>query len=131
MAAFQAGDGLLQRQVVGVDGAVDRAGIGGSQFRRQIGAVDGIGTMEDHDLFHGVFQLAHVARPRVVLQYFQSSGAQLRLWSLFAAGDAPEKMVAQRRDIFTALAQWRQFQFHHRQAVVEIFAKGAVGHGLF
>jgi hypothetical protein len=58
-------------------------------------------------------------------------GTELRNRHLLARGDALEKMATQNGEIVGALAQWRYFQFHYRQAIVEILAKAPFSYRVF
>ncbi len=84
---------------------------------------------QDVAALHGVAQLAHVARPRVLAQRRQG-GAREGLVGLVRGVELRQEMVGQRFDVFVAVAQRRHVQRHHRQPIHQVFAEGAVGHGL-
>src|SRR5215813_13246983 len=94
--------------------------------RRQIGRLDDVAAREDGRALDRVLELAHVAGPRVAKQTLDRLGRQAQLAAELAAG-AREKVLGQRRNVFAAVAKWRQEHLDDVQAIEEIFAKGPLG----
>ena len=81
-----------------------------------------IGRKGDHLLDH-VLQLAHVARPRILLQDLHRLGRH-------GAGTAraADGAAHQRRDVFLALAQRRHVQVHDLDAIEQVLAERPLLH---
>jgi len=88
---------------------------------------NGLIAGKDVGSFHEVPQLTHIARPKVASQLLNNSSRQLG----FLATQAAQKMFAQQRDIFGPIPQGRYIQGKDQQAIIKIFAKLALIHGLF
>src|SRR5208283_2205650 len=82
---------------------------------------------EDDRAFDDVLQLPDIARPGVAHQGLHDRGRDRLDPPAHAPGEPLGKMADQRRDVVAALAQGRQHQWEHVQAVVEVTAEAAVG----
>ena len=82
-------------------------------------------------LLHRVLQLADVARPGERLQRGQRLGADVEQLLVELAVEARRHAAGQRGDILHALAQGRQVERHHVQAVVQVQSETATVGGLF
>ncbi len=76
-----------------------------------------------HGAIEAVAQLAHVARPAISSQIVCHVAGKARAWTLQFAGKARDKLLGQHHDIRLALAQRRQRQTQHVEAIVEILAE--------
>ena len=74
---------------------------------------------------HGVFELAHVAGPGVVDKHGAGLVADAPDLLGFERGKTLNEMLDQKRDIAGALAQGRDMQREHVDAVIEILAERA------
>ena len=77
--------------------------------------------------FYHVFQLAHVARPLHAAQRTQRLGGNAVDIAPHPASNFKGESFHQQRDIFRALAQWRQMDREDVQSIVEIVTKFAIG----
>src|SRR5688572_28945930 len=99
-------------------GGGDRAGQGG-----EIVGYEALAIVEQHRALAGVFQLADVARPMILIEQFR------RLWCQ-APNLLPELAVVpvdviggQQRDITAPLPQRRQRDGHHLQAIEQVLTE--------
>ena len=83
---------------------------------------------EQRRAFDGVFELANVPRPVVAQQHLLRFAIEAVDLLLQLAADAADEPAGQRQDVFLAIAQRRHVDGHDVQAVVEVFAKQAIGH---
>ncbi len=90
------------------------------QFRRQRAAVG-----QHHGPLHVVLQLAHVARPIVLLQDLGHRWRQLRRIAAMLLAVPFQEEPRQRRDVLAPLAQRRQLDGHHVEAVIQVVAEAA------
>ena len=82
---------------------------------------DQVAAAEQGGAFHGVAQFADVARPGVVFQAIGHGGGKARA----ALGESGDELAGQRQDVLAPLAQRRDVQFHHVEAVEQVFAETA------
>lgn len=82
---------------------------------------DGVLDGDDHALDE-IFQLAHVARPVVLLQKCQKPGAEGKRLSVLRA-EPGQKLVGQGEDILLALAQGRDVDADHVEPVEKVRAE--------
>ena len=68
-------------------------------------------------------QLAHITWPGVVLQPRHSVSLQALGGQPVRGSALREQRLGQSQDIFPPLTQWRQGQYHHRQAVIQVGPK--------
>ena len=86
---------------------------------------------EEQKALDCIAQFAHIAGPRILFERFESGGREgFRLPSILLA-NALAEMIGQQRDIALAIAQRRQRDGEHVDAVVQILAKRPVLHLLF
>ena len=78
---------------------------------------------------HGVAQLAHIAGPAVLRKLLEGRCREL-LGLALALGDGLHEMLRKQRNVGQALAQRRQLDGEDVQAVQQVFAQLAAGHGL-
>src|SRR5262249_24186396 len=83
-----------------------------------------------HTLDH-VAQLTNVSRPCIGLQSFESVGSKAYFFPSVLAGYLRGKVRSQRGNIVKALAQWRQPNTGHIDAMEEILAEPALANVLF
>ncbi len=105
----------------------ERHGLGGHRH------IDLLGTQlipfqQGHGPIKTVAQLAHVAGPAIGGQVIGHVAGKARTRALQLAGKAGDKLLGQRHDVRLALAQGRQTQTQHVEAIVEIFPKLAFMH---
>ncbi|MCY1431760.1 hypothetical protein D9M71_477360 [compost metagenome] len=81
--------------------------------------------MHDRHALDQVGQLAHVARPAVTTQRHDRGGIEANGTALLVL-HARNQLVHQQRDVFHPLTQRCHFDREHVQAVVQVFAEGAV-----
>ena len=79
-------------------------------------------------LLERIAQLADVARPALARQQFDRVGREAAQRQPAAPSDVFHQHLGQRLQVAQALAQWRQPDRQHVQAVVEVGAEAAVGH---
>ena len=85
---------------------------------------------QQHEAFGDIAQLAHIARPVIGHQPLVYMGIHGRSLLAVACRRHQQEMLEQQRDVFPSLAQRRDFQGHHIEAVVEILAERAARGGL-
>jgi len=78
---------------------------------------------KDHRTLHGVFQFAHVARPAVMTNGLLGLGREVQVVTTDARALAGEEGVGDLVDVTAALAQGRQLQGDHVEAVIQVFAE--------
>ena len=83
---------------------------------------------EQHGAVHGVFQLAHVAAPEVVLQQFADLRAERRRRHAVGLRVFGDEMLGERLDVLGTVAQGGQGDGHHVQPEIEVFAEIAPAH---
>ncbi len=83
---------------------------------------------EDHRALDHVLQLAHVARPVVGLQQTHDVGRNVVDALAQRAAEAIDQVADQRRNVAAPLAERRQRDRKHVQAVVEVAAEPAAAH---
>ncbi len=88
--------------------------------KSQVG--DHVAVRHGGGAFHAVLQLAHIARPVTAAQHPHRCRAELG-GSRVVAVEAVEEMFGHGRDVFAALAQWRQLDADHVDAVVQVGAE--------
>ena len=118
--------GQRLRPVGGRAGGVRDIGIGKRQ--RQVGRADGVARCQGRQPPAHVLQLAHVARPRLCLQALQRRRGQLLHRRSQPACGVGEEVRGQLRDVLAALAQRRQPQPHHVEAVQQVGTEAALFH---
>src|SRR5690606_28076433 len=78
-----------------------------------------------------VLQLAHIAGPAIAEQRRQGGGGEAAGWPLDLVARQYEEMARQQQDVFATLAQWRDIQVEHVEAIEQVLAKGAGADQLF
>ena len=76
-----------------------------------------------HDPLAGVLELAHVARPAIAREGVAHRGRDRRRVDAALRREAAEEEVGQQRDVFLALAQRRQHDRQHVEAVEQVLAE--------
>ena len=72
--------------------------------------------------FHRIFQLADVARPPMLEQCFHRLRGDL-LGRCTRPAELLDKVFGEEGDILGTLVQWRQIDFDHVEAVIEVFSE--------
>ena len=80
---------------------------------------------QNHGAEHGVFQLAHIARPVIARQQRGGLGAQASDFLAFFRSKAGRKAAGEIRHIIAARAQRRDGDRKHIEAIVQVFAEAA------
>ena len=79
--------------------------------------------IHDHDALHQIAQLAHVARPGIFFERAQSLFGQFLGLAPVGGGEFLQEMIRQQAHVLDTLAQRRDMERHHVQAVEQILAK--------
>src|SRR5581483_2292933 len=95
-------------------------------IEHQVAGADYVGASQHHRALDGVFELAHVARPRVLKQHRLRVGPK-RHMAAGARGEALKKMARQWQDILAPLAQSSEHDRDYVEPEVEILAEAARG----
>ena len=83
----------------------------------------------NHGSLHHVFQLADVARPRIIHQGVEHPGIDLVDANLMFLGELPDELLRQRNDIDFAMPQRRDRELQHVEAIVQVLAKAVLERG--
>ena len=102
----------------------------GKQVRRQVAVFNGLAGGHDGGALNAVLQFADVARPVVFGHGLQGVGAKAGDAFTGRRAQAVGEVAGQRGNVFHTLAQGGQRDREHIQAVVQVFAKLFIGHGL-
>jgi hypothetical protein len=113
---------IRQRHCAGCTGWCIRAA-------RQPAGVDERTGRHDVGALHGPAQLTHIARPAVCRQLRQRRRREVALLA-FPVADGGQEMFDQEVHVGQPVAQRRKLQWEHVQAVQQVFAQLAHGHGL-
>ena len=81
--------------------------------------------VEDQDAFDQIAQLANVARPMVLLEGGEGVVGHINVGATVLRAKLLEEFLDEKRDVFLAVAQWRNEKRDDVQAIEEIFAKVA------
>src|SRR5947208_5781584 len=95
--------GLVEREVVEALAAL-AARAGAAAAEEQIGGVHDIGGAQEHGALDDVLELAHVARPRMLVERGHGVGAE-RDAAAVARGVAIEEVRREQRNVLAPLAQ--------------------------
>jgi hypothetical protein len=98
-----------------------------ADLHREILGTDHLRAAGDDQALDDVFQLADVARPRVVAQQLGRVGGNLPHRRAVVLHEPLEEGVDQERDVLAALAQRRHRQVDDVQAIEQILAERAFG----
>ena len=97
------------------------------QVPREVLHVHHVARGHHGGMANDVLELPHIARPRMLrkpdLRPMRHSAHVLSI----LRGEAGNEMALEQREVFFALRQPRHFDFHHREAVVQILPKTLLG----
>ncbi len=82
---------------------------------------------DDDRSLDGIFELAHVPRPRIRLQHRQSLGGRAAHRLAARARELGDEVVDEARNVLAPIAQGRQMDREDVQPVIEIFAELPLG----
>ena len=97
---------------------------------RQAGGLDFARGFQNQRAFDDVAQFAHVAGPAVRQQFLPRAPGETFHALVHRRVKHFEKMFGQQQDVLVPLAQRRQAELHHVEAVKQILAKLIGGDGL-
>ena len=107
------------------------AGSRSRDLRRQVRHLDARLAFGQHDgAFHGVLELAHVARPVVGEESIERGRRQRAGPAVVGRTAAPHEGVSEREHVLAPLAQRGHLDGEHLEPEVEILAEGALAHHL-
>ena len=98
--------------------------------RQQIADADFGGARQDNRAFDRVFELAHIARPRIHRHPLARTIAKARQTLAVLLRETLQERLGEDQDVGTPLAQRRQNEFHHRQPVVQVLTQLVIGNRL-
>ena len=81
-----------------------------------------------HGAFNGIFQLAYIARPMIVLQHFNGVRAETEIgWSpdIFVL---IQEVLGEDEDVISPFPERWDVNVHHVEAVIQVFSEGAILH---
>src|SRR2546430_945489 len=94
-------------------------------FREQV-HIHALLSGEDHRALDDVLELPHVAGPIVIHQQLHGRRCELPEWLRIFLAIAVQEMRQQKGHIFATLAQRRNLEVNHVQAVIQVFAEAAL-----
>ena len=83
---------------------------------REVLGQDHVVLAEDRRMFHGVFQLPHVAGPGILQEAIQAGGVETEGRQSQVRGALLHEMPRQRKDVVLPVAQRRHVDLHHARA---------------
>ena len=100
------------------------------EVRRQMSRLDPARARDDHRALDHVAQFANVAGPRMRLEQFARGVADAFDFEMVLAAELAHEVLREQRNVIGALAQRRQPQLEHVEAIEQIFAQHAVANRL-
>src|SRR5215470_503887 len=101
------------------------------EFWRKVMWLNASLRADDHKALDKISEFAHVAGPGIPQKNFQSSVTQLTRSLAIGGAELVEEIPGQNGDVFSAVAQRRNEEGNHVQAIEQILTKSAAGDFLF
>src|SRR5438034_966325 len=86
-------------------------------------------SRQDHGALQGIAQLSHIAWPVMSSKHILNFWSDARHPAFMLAVEKRNKGLGDRQDVLLAVAQRRQVDVEDVEAIVKVFAQGALLHG--